>query len=122
MNTIKITVMLLVLAGCSTPGDFVSEGPTAEFKSTRTQIQAANCVARNADEFYAGYSASVRYAVDGEPIEVYVRAGQNLLSLVQIYPLSDGSKIKLFSRHWAAQLHNKDGLTIDERLTKGCLF
>ncbi len=121
MNKSTLLLLAVILTGCSTPGDFVNEGPTAEYKSTRTPIQAANCVARNGDEFFQGYSGTVRNAVDGEPIDVVVRAGQNLLSLVQVYPLPVGSNIKLFSRHWLASAIKLDGLTVDERLTKGCL-
>ena len=67
-------------------------------------------------------SGAVRNAgVKGEPVEVVIRAGENLFSLFQITPLLEGSQIKAFSRSWVAPLIKRDGLTVDEQLTKGCL-
>lgn len=126
MNIKKLPIHFLcavLLLGCSTPSDHLKEGATAEFTSSYSAQKAASCVARNGDDFFQGYSGTVRDSgIVTEPVEVVVRAGQNIFAVVQVSALPAGSQVKVFFRSWAASIFpKKDGLTVEQRLTKGCL-
>lgn len=118
-----IALASFFLVACSTPSDHVGEGATAEFSSSKEPLKAAACIARNGDEFFQGYSGQVRDSDGaGKPVEVVIRAGENVFAVVQILPNQSGSSIKVFFRAWTASIFpKKDGLTVEQRLVKGCI-
>lgn len=122
-NPLAQLLCLLFVAGCSTPSDFLEEEASAEFISKNSPRQVAYCIARNSNDYYPGYSGTVHDSgVGKEPIQVITRAGQNLYAVTQITQIENDSIVKVYFGSWTAGIApKKDGLTVEERLTKGCI-
>ena len=120
---IVLVLVLLVLAGCGTamsPPEVVNRGDTHVADTLGTPMDAASCLARNAEWLHDAWAASVRTFRD-RGAETIVRVTQGFSPAVVVghfEPAPRGSKALLYFNPIALHFRDKAGLAA--QLLKGC--
>ena len=97
----RIVLIALMLAGCgTTPKEVMESGTRTVHVLKLPAQQAANCLARNIENYRAGFTGTVR-PVDGG-YEVISRAGEHTFFVSRVEPASQGSRATVWYRGYMA--------------------
>jgi uncharacterized lipoprotein NlpE involved in copper resistance len=116
MNKTILTMMALALAGCATRSDIIKENIRHDYKSSKSPSVLAGCIDRNADDFPLNSLRSKITNMEGQPMEVLIRNGDTIYTVVQLAAV-DGGSTAAFYLGGAASITPESSVKI---LTKGC--
>lgn len=104
---------LVLLAGCATPSELKQDGVRAEYTLRLAALEAARCLARNAEEFLPWYEARERDM--GGTYEVHVRTSGNLVAVAVVRPAINGSSATI----WRMAIPTVAN-SLPDAMAKGC--
>lgn len=121
MRRTLAAIALASLASCAayTPSELRVGDPNLNYVSKLGARDAADCIARNADELQVApllsqLSATVRPLPDKKGFEVLVRGRSAIYGLAEVQALSVGAKISI----WQSSGYLRQDLA--EEIVKGC--
>jgi len=90
--TMKILPLLLLLAGCAvTPQQIMEQGTRYDARLKLPPAKAAECVARNAWNLNSDFSHTMLPLGEDGSMEVVLRVGSIVLTIVRLRPIADGT-------------------------------
>lgn len=104
------------IAGCATHTDVLRDGPRQVFESTKAPMKLAVCIDRNADTYALGSLQSKIIDPTAQPIEIVIRNGAMIDSIVHVNARATGSSA-LFHFGGVASTFPESSL---KAMTKGC--
>lgn len=109
MRDAAITLLCLLAAGCSTPGDVRRDGVRHDYTLRSAPADAIRCITRNADDY--GMGLIVQERTDG----VIVRSPETAIAVADVRPTGGGSAVTIW-RHSVA-LGNRG---LPDAMVRGC--